>query len=190
MWKVWPLALIVLAIIAAFAAVALLRAPATPSTDQAAWKTYTDPDTGFSISYPSQYAVQGSTVASGTPWGSRTLLSIYDPSNTSRGEFDIGPASVVLVKQPVGANDAIYHTIADYQSSGAAAVGVQGVADPSGRLISVNGMQALYYRFPAGDATDAPVDEYVFIHDDLIYRVALNADDQSEQGMLTSIKWR
>jgi hypothetical protein len=191
MQKAWPLALIAVALVVAWAATATLsRPPAAPSTDQAAWQTYTDPGTGFSISYPPQYAVYVSTVASGTPWGSRTLLSIYNPSNTSRGEFDIGPASVVLVKQPVGADGAIYHAIADYQSSGAAAVGMQGVPDPNGELTSVNGMQALIYHFPEGDATDAPVDEYVFMHDDLIYRVALNANDPSEQGMLASITWR
>ncbi|HWA92088.1 MAG TPA: hypothetical protein VG889_18760 [Rhizomicrobium sp.] len=190
MQRGWLLALAVFLLIAAVVAITLSRQSAAPSDTGSAWKSYTDADTGFTISYPSQYAVDAHEVASGTPWGSHTLLNIYDPSATPSGEFGIGPASVVLVKQPTEADGKIYHEVADYDQSGAADRSIQGISPPKGKRLTVGGKEALFYHFPPGDASDASVDEYVFIHDDLIYRVSLDAADPGAQRMLASIAWR
>lgn len=186
MWKLWPLALI--AVVVVVAALVFVRSSG-PMPD-VIWKVYTDSETGFSISYPPQYAIDVSGVASGTPWGSRSFLSIYDPSDTSRDEFHIGPAGVLLIKQPTEADGVIYHTIADYKRSGAADRSIQGASSFKGLLVTVNGMQALAYHFPEGGATDAPIDEYFFIKDDLIYHVAFNALDPNTPRMLDSVAWR
>ena len=161
------------------------------AADTSAWKTYHSAEFGFSIKYPPQYKAQEDPVATSTTWGMRTLVTIYDPTDTSTYEFHVGlGGGVVLQKQPIVADGEIYHTIAEYQESGTAAQMVQGVADPDGTLVTVNGVQALMYNFPAGDATDGSVDEYIFIKNDLIYYVSFSGADPNEKEMLQSISWQ
>src|ERR1700754_2224634 len=137
MQRRWLLALVVLVLVAA--ALLLLGQKNIEPADTATWNNFTDPDTGFSISYPLVYAVDVSEVATGTTWGSRSMLSIYDPSDKSMYEFHVGPASVILQRQPTEADGAIYHTIAEYAQSGAADRSIQGLSPPKGQLVSVNG---------------------------------------------------
>ena len=161
------------------------------AADSSAWKTYHSAEFGFSIKYPPQYKAQEDPVATSTTWGMRTLVTIYDPNDTSTYEFHVGlGGGVVLQKQPIVADGEIYHTIAEYQESGTAAQMVQGVADPDGTLVTVNGVQALMYTFPAGDATDGSVDEYIFINNDLFYYVSFNTADPYKKQMLESITWQ
>ncbi len=159
-------------------------------TDVSKWKTYKDSEFGFSIKYPPQYAIETNVVASGTVWGSRSLLTIYDTANTSTYEFHVGPGSLTLQKQPVTANGKIYHTIQEYKESGVADSMIQGIPKPIGELIMVNGVQALKYHFPAGDATDTSSDSYIFIKNDLIYQFGFNSDDPYKEKMLNSITWQ
>lgn len=167
--------------------------PVTPEASTTAtttWKTYSDPDTGFTINYPSMYVVDTPAAPTGIQWGSRTLITISDPASTSTARYKAVPAEVLLIRQPVTASGTIYHTIADYQKSGTAAKMVQGVANPNGELVTVNGTQALMYHFPAGDATDISGDSYFFIKNDLIYEVGFNSVEPFKQEMLGSISWK
>lgn len=162
----------------------------TSHFSQKEWKIYNDTATGFSIKYPPQYKVHAENVTTDTPWGSRTLLTIYDPSSTSENEFHVEPVRVIIRKQPIVASGYVYHTIAEYQQSGIAAQMVQGVPNPDGKLVIVNGMQALMYYFPPGDASDASIDSYFLIKDEFIYEVLFNAGDPNKKAILQSIAWR
>ncbi len=167
--------------------------------DNSDWKTYTDPSTGFSMKYPPQYSIdahvpQPLTADDGPPmygWGTRTLLQIYNPASTSTGEFTIGPVQVTLQKQPITASGKIYHTIAEYQSSGTAAQMIQGASNPNGQLVGIeSGEQALFYPLPANPDTGTdPIDSFTFIKNDLIYSVSFDANDPNERAMLESIAW-
>lgn len=167
--------------------------PATQNqTDILAWKTYQNTEFGFSIKYPSPYVVKEDVVATGTPWGSRSLLSIYDISNTSytaASEFDPIAIHITLQRQPVLANGEIYHTVAEYQRSGAAAQMVQGAPNPNGELVMVNGVEALKYYFPPVDVVGVSTEAYFFIKNNLIYEVSLIADNPDGKAMLQSIAW-
>jgi hypothetical protein len=167
-----------------------LRADDGPPISISDWNTYTDPDTGFSISFPQHYSAQQHLIATDTPWGTRTLVSIDPALGTSTNEFHIEAAQVILERQPIVASGEIFHTIAAYRQSGVAAQMVQGATEPDGALVKVNAMQALEYHFPAGDASDVAHDAYFFIRDDLIYEVDLSSSDPYEGGMLNSIMWR
>ena len=98
--------------------------------------------------------------------------------------------TVDLQKQPVTADGKIYHTIAEYQQSGAAAEMMQGVTNPNGNIVSVNGTQTLLYHIPPADSTGIGGDSYLFIHNDLIYQVGINPDNPLAIQMLNSINWQ
>jgi hypothetical protein len=153
------------------------------------WEIYIDADTGFTFKYPSQYIVEAQPAPTGE-WGSRTLLTLDDkpkikPTSVPRGI----PMTVGVQKQSVVASGKIYHTIAEYQQSGRAAMMVQGVSNPNGELVTVNGSQALLYHYPRSDMTGLTTDGYFFIKDDLIYDVGMNPDDQYKNEILQSISW-
>lgn len=160
-------------------------------TDISAWKTYQNTEFGFSIKYPPQYVVKEDVVATGTPWGSRGLLTISRTDELPQGlTWKLSTVQVTLQRQPVLANREIYHTVSEYQRSGAAAQMVQGALNPDGELVTVSGAQALMYRFPPGDIMETPSTEvYFFIRNDLIYKVGLIVGDPGGKAMLQSIAW-
>ncbi len=94
-----------------------------------------------------------------------------------------------LQKQPITASGKIYHTIAEYQSSGTAAQMIQGASNPNGQLVGIeSGEQALFYPLPANPDTGTdPIDSFTFIKNDLIYSVSFDANDPNERAMLESI---
>jgi PsbP-like protein len=166
------------------------QSPNTQTTDSASWKTFTDAETGFSFRYPPQYAATAEPAPTNTKWSERRIVTIADPKDKSTYEFHIFPGSVMLEKQPLSmADGTIYHTVVEYQQSGIAAKTLQTVPDTKGELVTVNGMQALKYYLPAGDATDAAVNDYLFIKDDLVYEIGFNANNPYKDQMLRSITW-
>lgn len=159
--------------------------PGSLTSDYADWKTYTDPMTGFSVSYPPQYEARGGfTVIDGLM---SSDLVIADPSDTSTYEFHAVPMHVLLQTQPIGEGDEVYHTIAQYQQSSVAAEMAQGATNPKGDQILINGEQALMYYFPKGDAEEAATYAYFFIKNDELFQIFFNADGPYMDPMLHSI---
>lgn len=162
--------------------------PPNTQTDISTWKTYTDSDTGFTIKYPSQYAVKASPAPT-SEWGTRILLTLDDKPNAEQTSVPRGvPMTVGLQKQPVAANGKIYHTIADYQKSGVADQMIQGATN-KGELVTINGSQALLFHLPPSDMTGIAADDYFFIKNDLIYEVGINPNDPYKNEILQSISW-
>ena len=161
----------------------------TARTAQVEWKTYTNPDTGFTISYPSQYVIDASPAPTGD-WGSRSLLIVDDTPNSTSTKPRAVPMTVGLQKQPIVANGEIYHSVAEYQQSGAAAQVGQGSPNPNGELTTVNGTSALLYHIPPADSTGIGADEYIFIHNDLLYEVGINPSDPFAVKILDSVRWQ
>ncbi|MDB5190107.1 MAG: hypothetical protein JWN49_433 [Parcubacteria group bacterium] len=154
------------------------------------FKTYTDQETGFTFTYPSQYGVKAQSAPT-SEWGSRLLLTLDDKPNIEPTSHPRGvPMTVGLQKQPVTANGKIYHTIAEYQQSGIAAQMVQGASTPNGELVTINGTQALLYHFPPSDMTGIAADDYFFINNDLIYEVGINPKDPYADKIIKSVSWK
>lgn len=163
-------------------------------TDISTWKIYQNKEFGFSIKYPPQYVVKEDIVATGTPWGSRGLLTISrfeDKSpQTMAPKFHVVSVQVTLQRQPVVASGQVFHTIVEFQKSGYPDLVVQGVPDPVGKLVIVNGVQALAYHTLPGDVVEVPGDIYFFIKDNLVYEFSFDASDPNEKTMLESIIWQ
>lgn len=158
--------------------------PQVPGT----WKTYQNQKLGFSIKYPPQYSIEVSPLPAPLPtgedWASADFISIFDPKDTSTREFHIIPVHIFLQKQPVNDQGKTYHTAGEYIQSGEFTE--NGASNPKGELVTVNGEEAVHYKFPM-DAEDAPTDGYYFIKDDLIYQVFLKANDPYQEQILQSI---
>ncbi|HFC10821.1 MAG TPA: hypothetical protein ENJ75_01335 [Candidatus Kaiserbacteria bacterium] len=166
----------------------LTSAPAVSnSTTQTKWKSYTDPSTGFTFKYPTQYVVKASPLPL-REWGTRYLLTVEDKPNSTSSFARAAPMTVNLIKQPVLADRKIYHTIAKYQQSGTPAKMRGG---NNGNIVSVNGTQALlYHTQQPSDETGIRADGYLFIHNDLIYEVGIDPNNPLSIQILNSIHWK
>jgi hypothetical protein len=156
----------------------------------AGWKTYVDARTGFSINYPATYALDTSSEPPDLTWGSRALLTIHRPDDLAHSEFHMPAVSVVLQRQPVAADGIIYHNVAEFTRSGAAAQIVNGASNAEGDLLAVNSRQAVLFDLPPGDANDTHQHEYFFIDNDLIYEIGVDADDPYANEMISTMGWK
>jgi hypothetical protein len=188
------IAIVVLAVLACGFAVWKLHNAKVPSNQQLndayPLNVFTDPATGFTIKYPVQYFLKSQPLPAGE-WNYRTLLTIDDNPDALQNMAPRAlPLEVDIQRQPATfANGKVFHTVAEFQQSGVAAKLIQGITNPNGDLVTVNGTQALVFHSPRSDYTGALTDSYYFIKDDLIYEVAVNLDDPYAQKMIESISW-
>lgn len=159
-------------------------------SDISTWKTYRSEEYGFSIKYPPKYVVEGGFVATSTPWVWTSFMTIYDSRKTLTGEFARTPVQVTLQRQPVKYKGRIFHTITEYYKSGVQDQMIQGFQAPTGKLVTVNGVQAITYHYLPGDAGGGASDSYYFIKNDLIYEFSFDASDPNEKEILESISWQ
>lgn len=164
------------------------------SSDISTWKTYQNKEYGFSINLPRQYVVKEEVIATSTEWGSRGLVVVSRFEDKTppavRPTYGIVSVQVNLQRQPVVASGQIFHNVADFYKSGYPDLVTQGIPDPVGRLVVVNGTQLLTYHTFPGDTGDYSGDIYFFIKDDLIYEFSFDAADPNEKMMLESITWQ
>lgn len=161
--------------------------PTTTTQTQESWKEYRNQELEFSIKYPPQYAIEASPLPTSDEWASTDFISIFDPKDTSKYEFHVIPAHIVLQRQPVTDQGKVYRTISDYVRSGEFME--SGALNPEGEIERINGEEVVHYKFPQGDAEDAPIDTYYFIKNDLIYQVFLNANDPYREQILQNISF-
>ena len=171
-----------------------LQNAAVPSLQQSSdvnpLNVFTDPVTGFTIKYPPLYFLKAQSVPT-SEWNYRTLLTIDDnPDAPQTMSPHALPLEVDIQRQPVSfAKGKIFHSITELQQSGVLAKLMQGVTNPNGDLVTVNGTPALLFHAPRSDYTGDLTDSYYFIKNDLIYEVAVNVDDSYAQKMVESISW-
>lgn len=151
---------------------------------------FTDPTTGFTIKYPVLYFLKAQPAPAGE-WNYRTLLTIDDDPDAPQTMAPRPlPLEVDIQRQPVSfTNGRVFHSVAEFQQSGVPAKLIQGMINPNGDLVTVNGTSALLFHAPRSDYTGALADSYYFIKDDLIYEVAVNLDDPYAQKMIESVSW-
>jgi hypothetical protein len=155
--------------------------------------TYENKAFGFSIHFPSRYGLiedDPTLSPDGVPggWYQASFIKIYDKNDKSTYEFHVIPVNVVVKRQPISMDAPIYHTVEDYWRTDE--IGLTGASDPHGDLISVNGEHAIHYRFPDdGGAADAPSEEYLFIHHDIIFDIFFNSNDPYHKQILESIRF-
>ncbi|MCK9351281.1 MAG: hypothetical protein WCT49_00015 [Candidatus Paceibacterota bacterium] len=156
------------------------------STDN--WKIYQYENLGFTIKYPPQYSIRENSNISEPTWGSISFLSIYDPKDTSTYEFHVVPVHIALEKQSLIDGGKIYHTIDELILSGARRL------DPKAEFVLVNGLKSIHTRFDNKDgkegAEDAPIEEYIFIKNDILYYFFLNANNQYNDAIIQSVELR
>jgi hypothetical protein len=86
----------------------------------------------------------------------------------------IPPVQIFFKKQPItyqGTEYPVYHTASEYRQSGIGKV--KGYPDPVSELVSINGQNAIHYPLTEGQG----VEEYLFIHNDVVYEVMLKGND-------------
>lgn len=153
----------------------------TISTDD--WEIYQNEKFGFKVKYPPQYSIKTNSRLDEVDWKSATFLSIFDPKDTSGYEFHVIPVHVVLDKQPLIHGGEVYHTIDDFIQSG-----VQKIDAKKTDFVLINGMKTVHYQFEQDGAPDAPTEEYIFIKNDLLYRVFLNANNPYRDAIIQSVE--
>lgn len=159
--------------------------------DVTTWKTYQNKEYGFSIKYPSHYVTEEDSISTSIQWKSKTLIVISsNMANTTKSEIGIPSVRVILKRQPVVASGKIFHNVVDFYKSGYPDLIIQGIPDPKGTVLSMNGKQVLTYRVPAGDVINVPEDVYFFVKNDIIYQFSFDASDQNEKAILESIAWQ
>ena len=140
----------------------------TTSSQTSDWKTYENQKLGFEIRYPAQYSISTQSFSgSFVEKGLLLKLIILDPKRDSRPIDEPNPYRVfpvlLYVWSQIDPYSSPIHTIEEYTKEG--------------EIISINGERASlrHYTKESGNSESA-YDSYYFIHNDLVYYMAVDPD--------------
>jgi len=174
------IAIIVFAVLACAFAVWKLHGTTVSTTPQMndahPLNVFTDPATGFTIEYPVLYFLKAQPAPAGE-WNYRTLLTIDDNPDAPQTMLPRAlPLQIDIQRQPVSfANGKVFHSVAEFQQSGVPAKLIQGMTNPNGDLVTVNGA-----------TTTATSTLYAYDGDHLLATVSQTLENGSATGTSTT----
>ena len=150
------------------------------------WKKYTNSELGFSFEYPSKYTLEEQPLSYAENWNTATLLTVYDPMNSSSYEFNVPVMRVIVQKQPIFfGQKKIFTKISEYFDWK-----LLTVPDFDGKLTTINNTDSIYIELAQGDAESAHMDVYNFIHKDLIFEAYFNTNDKYYKDIVQTIYFK
>lgn len=150
------------------------------------WKKYTAIELGFSFEYPSTYTLEDQPLLQNESWSTATLLTVYDPENSSSYEFNVPVMRVIVQKQPIFfGQKKTFTKISEYFDWK-----LLTVPDFNGKLKTINNTSSIYIELPQGDAENARIDVYHFIHRDLIYDIYFNTSEKYYEDIIQTIHFK
>lgn len=150
------------------------------------WERYSNSELGFYFNYPSGYILEEQPLPEDVDWNTLTLLTIYDPKNTSTYEFNVPVMRIIIQRQPLlFGQEKIFTNIQEYSNWRA-------LSDTNfnGKLISINTVDSLYIKLPQGDAENARIDAYYFIHKELLFYTSFNTNDKYYKNIVQTIHFK
>lgn len=150
------------------------------------WKKYTSNEFGFSFEYPSIYILEDQLLFETENWSTATLLTVYDPENSSSYEFNVPVMRVIVQKQPIFFDQKkVFTEISEYFDWK-----LLTVPNFDGRLTIINNTSSIYIELPQGDAENARMDVYHFIHKDLIFEAYFNTNNKYYKDIVRTIYFK
>ena len=145
--------------------------------------TYYNPALNLEVTSPSIYSYTVGASRWSKDQSYASTIRLFDPNDTSTYEFHVLPVSINALKQESTAGR-VYLSTEEYVKN------MKYLNEHSHEFVSINAVTMAYFEYEKSDAEDAPINMYLFVKDELVYEIYINANNPDAKIIVESIRFR